>query len=99
MRVLVVEDNPRLRQSLRLSLSEAGYAADAASDGLEGQAFAEVGPYDAIVLDVLLPAKDGLAVCRDLRAHGVTTPILMLTARDAVEDRVRGLASGAEGYL
>jgi len=97
--VLVVEDNPRLRQSLRLSLIDEGYAVDEASDGPEGQAFAEIGPYDVVVLDVMLPDKDGLAVCRDLRSQGVLTPILMLTARDAVEDRVRGLDSGADDYL
>ncbi len=99
MRVLVVEDNPRLRQSLRLSLMDEGYAVDEAADGPDGQNLAELTPYDAVVLDVMLPGKDGLAVCRDLRGQGLTTPILMLTARDAVEDRVRGLDSGADDYL
>lgn len=99
MRALVVEDNPRLRQSLRLSLVDEGYAVDEAADGPKGQELAEREAYDAIVLDLMLPGKDGLAVCRDLRAEGVTTPILMLTARDTVEDRVRGLDSGADDYL
>jgi DNA-binding response OmpR family regulator len=99
MRALIVEDNPRLRQSLRLSLVDEGYAVDEAGDGPEGQGLAEQLAYDVIVLDVLLPGKDGLAVCRELRAAGVTTPILMLTARDAIEDRVRGLDSGADDYL
>ena len=99
MRLLVVEDNARLRHSLRLSLAEEGYAVDEAGDGPEGQGLAEREPYDAIVLDLLLPGKDGLAVCRDLRTAGVATPILMLTARDAVEDRVRGLDGGADDYL
>lgn len=99
MRALIVEDNPRLRQSLRLSLADEGYAVDEARDGHDGQRLAEIEPHDVIVLDVLLPGKDGLAVCRDLRAQGITTPILMLTARDAIEDRVRGLDSGADDYL
>jgi DNA-binding response OmpR family regulator len=99
MRALIVEDNARLRHSLRLSLVDEGYVVDEAADGPDGQGLAEQQAYDVIVLDVLLPGKDGLAVCRDLRAHEVTTPILMLTARDAIEDRVRGLDSGADDYL
>jgi DNA-binding response OmpR family regulator len=99
MRVLVIEDNRRLSAALKTSLADAGYAVDLAGDGAEGEAFAEATPYDAIILDILLPVKDGLAVCRDLRAHHVNTPILMLTARDTVEDRVRGLDSGADDYL
>ncbi len=99
MRILLVEDNRRLSGALARSLADAGYAVDAAYDGAEGERFAEVAPYDAIVLDVMLPGKDGLAVCRTLRSRRVNTPILMLTARDAVEDRVRGLDSGADDYL
>ncbi len=99
MRILLVEDNRRLSAALARSLADAGYAVDAAYDGAEGEHFAEAAPYDAMILDVLLPVKDGLAVCRALRAHGLITPILMLTARDAVEDRVRGLDSGADDYL
>src|SRR5579864_5719933 len=99
MRILLVEDNRRLSAALARSLADAGYAVDAAYDGEEGERFAEAAPYDAVILDVMLPSKDGLAVCRELRARGVTTPILMLTARDAVEDRVRGLDSGADDYL
>jgi DNA-binding response OmpR family regulator len=99
MRVLVIEDNHRLNQSLKMSLIEEGYAVDAAYDGEEGQELAETAPYDAIVLDVLLPRKDGLEVCRALRERRINTPILMLTARDTVEDRVRGLDSGADDYL
>ena len=99
MRALIVEDNPRLRDSLRLSLVDEGYAVDQAADGPEGQELAEREAYDVIVLDLLLPGKDGLAVCKDLRAEGVSTPILMLTARDAIDDRVRGLDSGADDYL
>jgi DNA-binding response OmpR family regulator len=99
MRILAIEDNRRLSAALKQSLTDAGYAVDVAGDGAEGEAFAEAAPYDAIILDVLLPVKDGLAVCRALRARGVTTPVLMLTARDTIEDRVRGLDSGADDYL
>lgn len=99
MRILVVEDNRRLNTSLRNSLEEDGYAVDAAYDGDEGEAFALSAPYDLILLDVMLPNKDGLSLCRDLRKEGISTPILMLTARDAVDDRVSGLDSGADDYL
>ncbi len=99
MRILVVEDNRRLNHSLKLSLMDDGYAVDAAFDGQEGQEFAELTPYDAIILDVMLPVKDGLAVCRALRQQHINTPVIMLTARDAVEDRVQGLDSGADDYL
>lgn len=99
MRILLVEDDHRLNQSLKMSLVDEGYAVDAAFDGLEGEAFAESVPYDAIILDVMLPQKDGMAVCRTLRTRRINTPILLLTARDAIEDRVRGLDSGADDYL
>ncbi|MFI5271557.1 MAG: response regulator transcription factor [Ktedonobacterales bacterium] len=99
MRILLVEDNRRLSAALKASLADAGYAVDAAFDGPEGQAFAENGPYDAIVLDVMLPGSDGLTVCRALRQRRVNVPIMMLTARDTVQDRVRGLDSGADDYL
>src|SRR5207249_1580515 len=99
MRILLVEDDRRLSHALKLSLVEEGYAVDAAFDGEEGEAFTDTVPYDAIILDVMLPRKDGVAVCRTLRLRKVNTPILMLTARDTVEDRVRGLDSGADDYL
>jgi DNA-binding response OmpR family regulator len=99
MRILVVEDNRRLSDSLRRTLVEDGYAVDAAYDGVEGEEMAEFTPYDAIVLDVMLPKRDGIEVCRSLRARKVTSPILMLTARDALDDRVLGLDSGADDYL
>ncbi len=99
MHILVVEDDHRLNASLQMSLSKEGYAVDVAFDGLEGQTFAEQGTYDAILLDILLPQKDGIEVCRALRQARIRTPILLLTARDAVEDRVRGLDSGADDYL
>jgi DNA-binding response OmpR family regulator len=99
MRILIVEDNRRLNNSLKMSLVEDGYAVDAAYDGEEGQDLAEMTPYDAIILDIMLPKKDGIEVCRDLRSRRVNTPILMLTARDTIEDRVLGLDSGADDYL
>jgi DNA-binding response OmpR family regulator len=99
MRLLVIEDDPRLNHALTMSLREEGYAVDCAFDGLEGQELAESMGYDAIVLDIMLPRKDGLEVCRSLRLHKVDTPILLLTARDAVADRVRGLDGGADDYL
>lgn len=99
MRILLVEDNRHLSHSLKMSLEDDGYAVDVAFDGVEGEDLAELTPYDAVILDVMLPKKDGLAVCRDLRARRVNTPILMLTARDTVEDRVAGLDSGADDYL
>ncbi|MGW8225196.1 MAG: response regulator transcription factor [Anaerolineales bacterium] len=99
MRILVVEDNRRLNTSLKTSLEEDGYAVDVAFDGDEGEAFALAAPYDLILLDVMLPKKNGFDLCRDLRQQGINAPVLMLTARDAVDDRVDGLDSGADDYL
>jgi DNA-binding response OmpR family regulator len=99
MRILLVEDNRRLSDSLKRSLMDDNYAVDTAYDGQEGEELAELTPYDVIILDVMLPRKDGIEVCRSLRNHRVKTPILMLTARDALEDRVLGLDSGADDYL
>jgi len=99
MRLLLIEDDRRLSRALKLNLMDAGYAVDAAYDGAEGQAFAESAAYDTIILDVMLPKQDGIAVCRALRQRRMATPILMLTARDAVADRVLGLDSGADDYL
>lgn len=99
MRILLVEDNPRLSQSLRATLEEDGYAVDCAFDGPDGEEMGRTPVYDVIILDVMLPGKDGMAVCRSLRDKRVKTPILMLTARDALDDRVQGLDSGADDYL
>lgn len=99
MRVLVVEDSRRLAGIIKRGLLEEGYTVDNAYDGEEAQYMAESTPFDLIVLDIMLPKKDGLAVCRDLRAKNVHIPILMLTAKDAVEDRVLGLDTGADDYL
>ncbi len=99
MRILLVEDNRRLSDSLKRSLVDDNYAVDTAYDGQEGEELAELTPYDVIILDVMLPRKDGIEVCRALRNRRIKTPILMLTARDALEDRVLGLDSGADDYL
>jgi DNA-binding response OmpR family regulator len=99
MRLLVVEDERKLNNTLCRALREEAYAVDAAFDGDEGEELATINDYDLIILDVLLPKKDGIAVCGALRAQGTKVPILILTARDAVEDRVQGLDSGADDYL
>jgi len=99
MRVLVVEDSRRLTGIIKRGLLEEAYTVDNAYDGEEAQYMAESTSFDLIVLDIMLPKKDGLAVCRDLRAKNVNTPILMLTAKDSVEDKVTGLDCGADDYL
>jgi DNA-binding response OmpR family regulator len=99
MRVLVVEDERKIADFIRKGLSEHGYAVDVACDGDEAVDWPTVAEFDAIILDVMLPVRDGIEVCEVLRQRGVRTPILMLTAKDAVEDRVRGLDSGADDYL
>jgi heavy metal response regulator len=99
MRILVVEDERRITAFIKRGLEEERYAVDVAYDGEEALDWAAVANYDLIVLDVLLPKKDGIGVCRELRAQGNKVPILMLTARDAIEDRVQGLDSGADDYL
>jgi two-component system OmpR family response regulator len=99
MRVLVVEDEAKLAALLRRGLVEEAYAADVARTGEDALWMARATEYDAIVLDVMLPGVDGVEVCRRLRADGVWSPVLMLTARDGVDDRVRGLDVGADDYL
>jgi two-component system OmpR family response regulator len=99
MRALVVEDEPKMAVLLRRGLAEEGYAADVAGTGEDAIDLAGAIPYDAIVLDVMLPGLGGIEVCRQLRASGVWTPILMLTARDGIKDRVAGLDAGADDYL
>ena len=99
MRVLLVEDEGRIADFIRKGLSEYGYAVDVAHDGEEALDWVDVAQFDIVVLDVMLPVRDGIEVCRELRGRGVQTPVLMLTARDALEDRVRGLDSGADDYL
>ena len=99
MRVLVVEDAPRLLEILARSLREEGFVVDGAPTGEEALRLAAIAPYDAIVLDIRLPDLDGFEVCRRVREAGSWSPILMLTARDALADRVRGLDTGADDYL
>src|ERR1700682_882176 len=99
MRVLVVEDDRRLAESLRRSLMESRMAVDITHNGKNGVAAASTAPYDVIVLDLMLPLLDGLEVARRLRESKVDIPILMLTARDGVDDRVAGLEAGADDYL
>ena len=99
MRVLLIEDDPKAAKLLAKGLREEGFVVDVAATGEDGEDRTAVDEYDVIVLDWLLPGKDGLAVCRALRARDVPTPILMLTARDSVADRVSGLSTGADDYL
>jgi DNA-binding response OmpR family regulator len=99
MRVLIVEDERKISAYVKRGLREQGYAADAAFDGREALDLAASAPYDLIILDILLPEMDGFTVCRTLRSRDVRVPILMLTARDAVDDRVSGLDAGADDYL
>jgi two-component system, OmpR family, response regulator len=99
MRVLVVEDEARMARLLKRGLEEEGHAVDVAADGPDGLWMATENDYAAIVLDLMLPGFDGVELCRRLRAQGSWVPVLMLTARDAVGDRVRGLDAGADDYL
>ena len=100
MRILVVEDERKVASFIRQGLEEEGYAVDVAPDGATAVDLALGGtPYDLVVLDVMLPKRDGFAVLRDLRQHRMTAPVLMLTARDRVPDRVTGLDLGADDYL
>ncbi|HET6230998.1 MAG TPA: response regulator transcription factor [Longimicrobiaceae bacterium] len=99
MRVLVAEDDAHLRSILERGLAESAYAVDAVGDGRAALRMAAMNEYDAVVLDVMMPAPDGIEVCRALRARGSRVPVLMLTARDAVADRIAGLDAGADDYL
>jgi len=99
MRVLVVDDEPKLSALIARALREEGHAADVAANGTDALWMAQAAPYDAIVLDVMLPEVDGFEVLRRLREREVWTPVLMLTARDAIVDRVDGLDAGADDYL
>jgi DNA-binding response OmpR family regulator len=99
VRLLIIEDYRPLRESLARGLRDAGYAVDATGEGPEGLWYAENHPYDVVILDVMLPGIDGFEILRSLRAAGNTAYVLILTARDAVTDRVTGLDLGADGYL
>lgn len=99
MRILVVEDEKHLADTIKRGLIEESYSVDIAYDGKEGQYMAEIAPYDLVILDIMLPKKDGISVCRELRLKKINTPILILTAKDRIEDKVEGLDSGADDYL
>jgi two-component system copper resistance phosphate regulon response regulator CusR len=99
MRILLVEDEPHAALLLAKGLREQSFAVDVVSDGQQAAERAFVNAYDAIILDLMLPIRDGLSVCREIRARGELTPILVLTAMDAVESRIQGLDSGADDYL
>jgi len=99
MRILVVEDEPGIAAFIVQGLTEAGYAVDLAADAAECLHWAAIAEYDVIMLDVMLPDQDGLAICAELRRRGLRAPVLMVPARDAVDDRVAGLDSGADDYL
>ena len=99
MRILIVEDDRKVAAFLQKGLREEQYAVDVCRDGEEGLTLASVNSYDIIILDIMLPKKDGFAVCRDLRRNSVLTPILMLTAKDSTEDKIAGLTEGADDYL
>jgi heavy metal response regulator len=99
MRILVVEDEPKIARFIKKGLTEEGYAVDVAKDGEEALAFARAAPYDLIVLDLMLPKIDGITVCRKLRKDDIEVSLLILTAKDSIEDRVLGLDAGADDYL
>ena len=99
MRLLLIEDEQRLSEALAYILEKNNYGVDVAYDGVTGQDMVETGIYDLIILDRMLPGRDGIAVLKELRAQGIKTPVLLLTARDAIEDRVEGLDAGADDYL
>lgn len=99
MRILIVEDDPSVARFIEQAFKEAGYVTVVASDGDSAFRLASSQPFELILLDIMLPGMDGLEVCRQLREQGLRTPILMLTARDLLDDKVRGLDSGADDYL
>src|SRR6202140_5749363 len=99
MRILLVEDELRMAQAIKRGLRGAAYAVDVARDGEDALYQASINEYDAVILDVMIPKRNGFEVCRELRAQGSRIPVLMLTARDAVEDRIGGLDTGADDYL
>jgi two-component system copper resistance phosphate regulon response regulator CusR len=99
VRILVVEDNPKLAEAIRRGLAQHGFSIDVVHTGLEAEELAASEPYDVVILDVMLPDRDGMAVCRNLRRRKVGTLVLMLTALSSVRDKVTGLEAGADDYL
>jgi len=99
MRLLIVEDDKKVGAFLERGLKEENYAVDVCRNGADALYLSQVNPYDVIILDIMLPGKDGFSVCRELRDSGVLTPIIMLTAKDTLDDKVQGLTVGADDYL
>ncbi|MEO1377673.1 MAG: two-component system response regulator RppA [Cyanobacteria bacterium J06635_10] len=99
MRILIVDDETELTNPLTRLLTREGYSVDAAFDGISGSELVQKGDYDLLILDWMLPGKTGLEICQELRQQGVTTPVLFLTAKDTLDDRVEGLDAGADDYL
>ena len=99
MRILVAEDEKKVAGFIKKGFEEESYAVDVAYDGVEGEYLASTNDYDVIIMDIMLPKKNGIEVIKDLRTRDIKTPILLLTARDTIEDKVRGLDSGADDYL
>jgi two-component system copper resistance phosphate regulon response regulator CusR len=99
MRVLLVEDDPRIARFVSQGLREQTYAVDVTADGEDALYKAAINDYDAVILDVMIPGRDGFEVCRELRAGGSNVPVIMLTARDSIQDRIAGLDTGADDYL
>ena len=99
MRLLIIEDDEKLSKLLKRGLDEAGYASDQVYDGIDGENYAKQNVYDLIILDIMLPKKNGFDLCKTIRDENIQTPILMLTAKDTIEDKVKGLNTGADDYL
>ncbi len=99
MRILVVEDDKKVGRFLEKGLQEEQYAVDICRDGADALYFAQTNTYDVIILDIMLPGKDGFTICREMRENSILTPVIMLTAKDTVEDKVSGLSEGADDYL
>lgn len=99
MRVLIIEDNPKMASAIQRGLREHGFAADACHSGYEGEELAAIEPYDLVILDVMLPDRDGVDVCRNLRRREIKQPVLMLTALSSIDEKVAGLDAGADDYL
>ena len=99
MRILLIEDDKKIAAGIQKGLEAESYAVDLAGDGMRGEELAKINSYDLIILDIMLPKQDGLKTCSNLRAEGIDTPILMLTALDEVDDKIKGLDTGADDYL
>lgn len=99
VRVLIVEDNPKMATAIQSGLNENGFAADVSNTGFEGEEMAAIEPYDVIILDLMLPDRDGVEICRNLRRRKVKTPVIMLTALSSTDDKVTGLNAGADDYI